>query len=157
MKMKKILLFFACTILLASCSNKKAQQDETATEQNEVSQVVDTHNAQNSLSYYGVYEGVLPCADCEGIKVKVTLQKDTTYLYEQEYLTTKVEETKSSFNGKFAWNEEGNKITLEGMEGQGSSQFFVAESQLFVLDTEGNKIEGELAEHYVLKQIEVVE
>lgn len=159
--MKKIVSIVACTLLLFSCGGNKKENktEEAATTQptTEAAQFEDEHSARNSLSYYGVYEGTLPCADCEGIKTKLTLNKDNTYNYEQEYLTTKTKDTKSSFTGKFVWDEKGEQIKLEGMEGNGSSNFFVAESKLLILDQEGNRIEGELAEHYVLNQTQVTE
>ncbi len=39
----------------------------------------DMHTSQNSLDWAGVYEGVLPCADCPGIQTRLTLSRDETY------------------------------------------------------------------------------
>jgi len=41
----------------------------------------------------------------------------------------------------------GSKITLSD-----GSKYLVGENQLFMLDNEGNRISGELAEHYILKK-----
>ena len=34
------------------------------------------HNSRNSLDWAGIYEGVLPCADCPGIQTRLTLSRD---------------------------------------------------------------------------------
>ena len=49
--------------------------------------------------------------------------------------------------GKFDWDGKGSKITLSD-----GSKYLVGENQLFMLDNEGNRISGELAEHYILKK-----
>lgn len=152
--MKKILILGLSAVLFAACGQtnkqKEGQETETTTE------VVDMHNAQNSLDYYGVYEGLTPCADCEGIKTKVTLNKDQTFALHTAYIKGGKEISPSDVSGKFVWNEAGNTISLEGVK-EAPSQFFVAEGSIIILDQEGNKIEGELAEHYVLNQTETFE
>ena len=40
---------------------------------------VDLHTRQNSLDWAGVYEGVLPCANCPGVRTRLTLQRDGSY------------------------------------------------------------------------------
>lgn len=157
--MKKI---FACCLaisLFVACNSNKPkdqQEQEAVVENQEIAQIADEHNAKNSLDYFGVYEGLTPCADCEGIKVKVTLNKDETFALHNAYIKNGKEEQPSDFTGKYVWNEAGNAITLEGVKDV-PSKFFVAEGRIIILDQEGNKIEGELADKYVLTQIETFE
>ena len=44
------------------------------------------HNSRNSLDFAGVYEGVLPCADCPGIQTRLTLNRDVSYELSTLYL-----------------------------------------------------------------------
>ena len=44
------------------------------------------HNSRNSLDWDGIYSGILPCADCEGIKTDIQLHKDGTYRMARKYL-----------------------------------------------------------------------
>ena len=37
------------------------------------------HSSRNSLDWAGTYEGVLPCADCPGIRTRLTLNRDESY------------------------------------------------------------------------------
>jgi len=67
------------------------------------------HTSKNSLDWAGIYETVLPCADCEGIKSKLTLESDDSFLFEEEYLgkDTTIFVTK----GTYEWEDNGNYIT----------------------------------------------
>jgi copper homeostasis protein (lipoprotein) len=104
-----------------------------------------------SLDWEGTYSGVLPCADCEGIATTIRLSPDRTYRMTTVYRGKREEPFVKE--GTFAWNVQGNKITLSGME-HGPSQYLVGENILFQLDLEGNRISGSLAENYMLRKIE---
>ena len=87
----------------------------------------DMHTSQNSLDWAGAYEGVLPCADCPGIKTRLTLKPDGRYEFSTQYLDRQPAPTVET--GKFFWNAGGNGITLEG-SGQ---RFAVGEGRLLAL------------------------
>lgn len=109
----------------------------------------DTHNAQNSLDWEGNYKGMTPCADCEGIETELTLARDMTFVIKTRYKGKSdkfLEET-----GRFKWDDKGSNITLEGLKDR-PTQFFVGENTLTQLDMNGQKINGELAEMYILKK-----
>ena len=71
----------------------------------------DSHSSQNSLDWYGVYSGVIPCADCEGIEVRIALKRDGSFTRNLRYLGK--EQNGFSDEGKLIWDESGNKITLK--------------------------------------------
>ncbi len=112
-------------------------------------QAKTSDNSQNSLDWSGVYAGVLPCASCPGIQTVITLNSDSTYKMETVYMESEGEaEIKE---GTFSWSNDGSSIALSGFaEGEGSNQFLVGENQLIQLTMEGTKVEGELADKYVL-------
>ncbi|MDR9765621.1 copper resistance protein NlpE [Shewanella baltica] len=141
-----------CIALLAlfttACS--EAPKEETAVDTTQVQTdaaktvpVGDT--SQNSLDWAGSYEGVLPCASCEGIQTLITLQSDNSFIQETVYLGK--DEKILKLMGKAAWDEKGQKITLED-----GTQYLVGENQLIMLDTQGQRITGDLAANYVLKK-----
>lgn len=134
---------------LASCGGNKKQDTETTELPIQSSEVIDLsmndeHNARNSLDYQGTYKGTLPMADGPGRDVTVVLT-DSTYSRTSVISKTGDKEVEE---GKYEWDAKGSKITLLGAEP--SNQYFVAEGKLITLDIEGNVIEGNLAEHYVL-------
>lgn len=105
----------------------------------------DEHNARNSLDWAGTYDGVLPCADCEGIKTVVRLSDDGTFRSQVEYLGKGG--APLAEQGQFRWNAQGNTITLGEKD---PVQYFVAENRLIQLSPDGARITGALADLYVL-------
>ncbi|HOX90158.1 MAG TPA: copper resistance protein NlpE [Burkholderiaceae bacterium] len=91
------------------------------------------HNSRNALDWAGTYEGVTPCADCPGIKLRLTLQADGRYELSTQYLERQV--APQTVRGNFSWNAAGNTITLDGA-GNGQ-QFRVGEGRLLQLDRDG--------------------
>ena len=140
--MKKLFFVVSMVSLLvcfASCNSKKESK------QPEVQAIDAAHNSQNSLNWDGVYTGVIPCADCPGIEVQLTLNTDATYTIQYSYMER---EHSFTYSGTFKWNETGNKITLDTQEMP--SDYIVGENTLTQLDMDGNIITGELADKYVL-------
>lgn len=84
------------------------------------------HNSRNSLDWAGTYEGVLPCADCPGIRTRLTLRQDGNYEMTSEYLERPVAPRVE--RGKFAWQPGGNAIKLDATGG--GQQFAVGEDRL---------------------------
>jgi len=107
-------------------------------------------NTMTSVDWDGTYLGIIPCADCEGIQTTLRLNKDLTYEIKTKYLGT--DEKVSGSTGTFSWNEQGNKITLEGSENIAPKYYFVGENIIKQLDMDGNQITGNLAEQYMLRK-----
>lgn len=109
-------------------------------------------NSQNSLDWQGRYSGTTPCASCEGIKTTLTLYSDNTYQLDTEYLGE--EDNLFIETGKLKWNNSGGKISLLPVHQEGADkQFLVGENQLFMLDSQGQRITGALAENYRLAKV----
>lgn len=99
MKLIKLHLLVAAMIIVTSgCvgSGKKYKQQE-----NSAAGVVDSKNKD----CYGTYEGILPCADCGGIKTTLKINSDATYDLRSEYLGEE--------NGIFAKLNELSMVDLE--------------------------------------------
>lgn len=148
------MLAFATTLGIAACNDAGKKEpttttDGTATDTSGAKKEVDMHNAENSLDLDGVYEGTLPCADCEGIKTTVNLNKDKTFTLSEEYLGKK-DPMKFSSKGKWVVNQ--NTITLQfDKELQDRRvQYKAGEGRIWLLDQEGKEITGALADKYML-------
>lgn len=145
--MRESVFILICFLsILVSCQSPREQTDIIIDDEYFEP---DMHTAEISLDYFGIYQGVLPCADCEGIDTQIELGPGNSYIKRIIYLG-KSEEEVFETTGTFSWNEGGNTITLEG-ENQ-PNQYFVGENILFHLDMEGNRITGDLAENYQLKK-----
>ncbi|WP_322970928.1 copper resistance protein NlpE [Faecalibacter sp. LW9] len=161
--MKKSIFGFAVlSFLLFSCEKKTETIISTSGNQDTLTVVnndttlpnddsglkIDEHNSRLSLDWNGTYHGTLPCADCEGIHTIVELHQDETFKLTQEYLN---KNTKSEETGTFKWSADGGKIKIKTKD-NGEFNFIVGEDRLIILDQEGEKIAGNLAEHYILKK-----
>lgn len=150
--MKNTLLAAAFALVLWNCGKQKATDPELAPTEitSDTVVVANAHNAQNSLDYLGIYKGRLPCADCAGIETSLELSEDFGYTLTRKYLgkSDKIVEQK----GAFSWNTAGNSIVLDHPESE-ANQYFVGENTLTQLDLQGNKIQGKLANDYVLKKM----
>ncbi|HSQ46276.1 MAG TPA: copper resistance protein NlpE N-terminal domain-containing protein [Lutibacter sp.] len=143
MKNKLILIILTIFTTISACkTDKKSIQSTEAT----------PDNSRTSLDWKGVYRGVLPCADCEGIQTEIALNIDLTYQITSKYLGKNEEAFKEI--GTFIWDDAGAKITLKNAEpNSATNQYLVGENMLFKLDADGNRIEGELKEKYQLKKV----
>lgn len=154
--MKRNLKLLLTVIVVAisttyACTNKSQGNSKDSTVSTEISQELkDEHTSKNSLDWSGIYSGVLPCADCEGIETELIINEDGTYKLTTSYMGVK-DSMSETIEGKFVWQEDGNSIKLEGIaEGSRSPFFKIEENSVRYLDMEGNKIEGELENFYVL-------
>jgi uncharacterized lipoprotein NlpE involved in copper resistance len=133
-----IMVLFILFIGLASCkSSKKVQSLEVK---------ATSDNSMTSVDWVGSYQGILPCADCEGIKTQIVLNKDLSYILETQYLGK--DEKVFQSKGTFKWNESGSKITLDN---ENKQIYQVGENRIFHLDKDGNRITGEIANNYILE------
>jgi uncharacterized lipoprotein NlpE involved in copper resistance len=146
--MKKIIFsLIACCgmIAFAACGQKEKSDKQ---ENSAVGAVDAAHSSQNSLDWQGIYEGTIPCADCEGINVQITLNEDGTYQATYLYRGKIKENTPLKVSGKFEWNESGSNIKLDSKDIP--PYYKVGENRLIQLDMAGKAITGELADMYIL-------
>ncbi len=146
--MKKSLLYSLCLTLILvvfSCNSGTKKETQT-TDPSEMEAKADT--SQNSLDWAGTYEGVVPCASCEGIKTVVTINDDNSYMIKETYLGTEPSVIESK--GTFKWDDAGQRLILSDAE---RNPYFVGENTLTLLDADGNRPTGELKSAYVLQKV----
>lgn len=100
---------------MTGCGNKKKVADPQAEVESGVT-ASEEHNSRNSLDWSGIYRGVLPCADCEGIRTEIRLNADLSYEMTTQYLGKSTELFTES--GRFNWDDGGNTLRL-GPEKEG--------------------------------------
>ena len=106
-------------------------------------------NSMNSVDWAGRYFATLPCASCEGIETWVTLNLDGTFVLKTHHMGLN-DDREEIFTGKFTWDETGSMVTLQGLIGDAPGKYKVGENRIWHLDRDGNVIEGDLAERYIL-------
>jgi heat shock protein HslJ len=131
------------TIAISSCKTR----DNAKTDDKSAVSTVD--NSQSSLDWDGTYSGIVPCADCEGIKTQLSLFADNTFRLTTQYLNKST--VQDTITGTFIWSGDGSTVTLQGLDGKDFPVHYkVGENILTQLDLKGNVITGELAQNYVL-------
>lgn len=145
---KNIIYLALVGAIVASCGHKskKSQPEEVEEIVSESVILGDTADtSQNSLDVDGTYEGVLPCADCDGIKTRLTLVDSTgVYTLVEEYLKDGVKPIETK--GKYHWSKDGGTIVLD----KDGVQYKVGEGKLFRLDENGKMVKGPLEDDFIL-------
>lgn len=154
--MKKLTLIAAIAVVLAgaltACSkpndnepiSNNAQPSPAMMEQNNADTSVNrADSAETSLDWAGEYEGVFPCADCEGIKVELALNPDKTYELNEEYLG-KAGNNETETKGSFSFDpQDPSIITLDNKAE--NRKFFVSENFVEAREMKsGKKIDSNL-------------
>lgn len=135
---------------LMNCTNQSNKnQDATTDDQT----VIDMHTSETSLDWVGVYEGTMPCADCEGIETVVELREDLTFSATFNYLGSEDKAHKITNEGTFTWDDSGQIIILVAEDD--ISQYKVGENHITMLGADGEVNTGELADFYVLKKKDI--
>lgn len=106
-------------------------------------------NSRLSLDWAGTYSGIIPCASCPGIESVITLFADGSFERSRRYLDESP--TLAVDTGPFSWNDAGSIVTLNADDNE-TQRFQVGEHRLFQLDRQGKRIEGNLANRYILHQ-----
>lgn len=97
----------------------------------------------------GLFVGITPCADCEGIKQSLFINKNNTFRMTSEYLS----KPKYTFEdtGTYEFDKTNKLLTLTN-----NYKFKAVGDELIMLDGEGNEMTGELAKYYVLTKLNLV-
>lgn len=136
--------------LVAAVGCKSPQKQQAGNDDPAGAIIPDYHTSRTSLDWWGTYWGVLPCADCEGIHTTLILQDDHNYVLKSFYIGRSEQEDIQQ--GTFTWNDAGSAISL-AENGGDAVQILVGENRLFILDQEGNRITGDLADFYTLNRM----
>lgn len=103
-----------------------------------VSFILISCKSDKNSNVSGVYQGILPCANCDGIENKLILNNDLTFQLETTYLGKGDEKP---FVKKGNYKIENQQLELLVKSG---FKYQINDNYLELLDISGNKIESEL-------------
>lgn len=127
MKFTRTALVFGLILVLTSCSSrqKKAEAEFAGRE----------------------YAGIIPCADCEGIAYRISFYANSRFESSSMYIG----KSNKEFRKEGFWKlKNDSTIVLQPKEGE-DRHLRIKQNNLVWLDNSGNKIEGDLASRYVLR------
>lgn len=127
-----------CLFSLVACQSNK-DQSTTKTKSSKEQKISEQGNPKKEFNWSGIYQGLIPCADCEGIMMKIALKEDNSY-YLKGYYQGK-ENSDFNYEGLFDWKD--NRIILISHDTK-NYQFLVLKDKLEMLDQSFNPIDSEL-------------
>ena len=127
---------------LVSCGNKQNTDNQEAT----VDTVAMAEPTPAPTPISGTFEGTLPCADCSGIKTELVIGEDGKFKLTETYMAKKEKQFVSE--GEIVRGE-GGRFSLTDKDGT-VRQYELTDNTIAVLNAEGKKAEGELADKYIL-------
>lgn len=138
----KLLVFMLSALALVSCARQNSAKISVTQ-----STMANYENvAALSLDWTGFYEGTLPCADCSGIKTKLTLNSNNTFELSQTYLNEQMDSIIQT--GNFRWIE--TKPIIELNDNGELLYYKVTENAVIKYDSFAEPIKSKL--NYSLKK-----
>lgn len=146
----------ASLLLLSACQTAQFSETKTQAYLRDAAYV----STLETKALSGVYEGVIPCADCSGIRTALYVRAIGSYTRVSHYMGTNgafeeggrwhVDDTR--LDGRF--NEaDGTVVVFEPLSAKDHKWYgLVSGKQMKLLDHEGNIVEGALADFYVLEK-----
>ena len=141
-----VISLFGCQKNTKDSETNEESKTQKSTEAASPTRIADVRQTKTA-DWYGIYQGIIPCADCEGVKTKITLLKDNTFKSQIQYIGKSDE----SFieTGTIKWDENQSLIILNANDGE-SKQYQFNKNTLTHLDNNGQLITGDLADNYIL-------
>ena len=152
---KRIFFLVLTASVLFSCNQESKNSHGSGHDDHSTHDKTDTASADSSVQTVitDSYFGILPCADCGGIETTLSLKSDYSYQLHQIYKGRKSSGPGSneiSTTGK--WMKHGaDTIHLRDVK-DAPSIYVRTDSSLIQLDMQGKRIEGKLADKYILKK-----
>jgi copper homeostasis protein (lipoprotein) len=140
----RIVVAIACASMLVGCARDESQSDTAPASDTQPADVsVAPGEAASIEPLPALYAGVLPCADCPGIRFEVDLRPGNVYFLRMTYLDT---EHGRHYDDLGAWSLASDLRTLVLRSSRQAPMLFsIASSDtLRKLDVEGQPIESEL-------------
>ncbi|MDD2722831.1 MAG: copper resistance protein NlpE [Methylovulum sp.] len=162
LKQNLVLIFFS-TLLLAN-NPATAETDQASQEKLLRARVLNNqqkadHSAhlkpiEKALEFHGVFYGYLPCNDCDGIKVTLSLKQNNNYLL----VTQPARNSSKEFyeKGKYTWNDKTRTVVLTSRKDGSIRQYRIEdEGTIIQLNNDGSPMAGD-KDSYALRRSDKV-
>ena len=109
-----------------------------------------------SQQFRGVYYGYLPCKDCAGIKMTLSLKNKKNYLLVTQYAQESIREFYEK--GKYAWDDKSRTVTLTPRKDLSIRKLQIKnEGTLILLTSEGPHMKtGQDKDKYALRRSDTI-
>ncbi|MBP3195339.1 MAG: copper resistance protein NlpE N-terminal domain-containing protein [Cardiobacteriaceae bacterium] len=146
---QRLLKVLSITLLfyLTACSSDKSPDTKNANKKSPDAVYRKVDNAKNSLTWQGLYQGIFPCSNCEGIATALKLNADMTYTLRTRELGREDKDKKSE--GRFSWIDNAHiQLTADGQ----SRTFAVGRDFLQLVEPSGKSLPAKNPKAFVLEK-----
>lgn len=147
--LRKHIIFLFSFVMLLACEKKEIPAAQGYTDAG----LLGEHTGQNSFAWDGIYQGLLPCSDCQNIEVTLELKKENQFVLFKKYIAAakNTNKKKEQEEGTFHWEDNGSKIVLDSTTNK--YMFLVGDQTLFFLDNQGQMPQASEAYDYIFYKI----
>jgi uncharacterized lipoprotein NlpE involved in copper resistance len=164
-QLKRNLSFMLFSTALFAYHSAMAETDHVAQEnylkarasshQKETDHAAHAEHTDSSQEFHGIFYGFLPCNDCPGVKMTLSLKQNNNYLLVIQYAR---ESSRESYEkGKYIWNDENHTVVLTPRKGG-------TETRQYLIDEDGNLVQlnedgtrmVDQADRYILRRSDTV-
>ncbi len=112
--------------------------------------LMDKKPVDESQKFRGIYYGYLPCKDCAGIKMTLSLKNKKNYLLVTQYAQASNREYYEK--GKYDWDNKSGIVTLKARKSSDIRKFRIKdEGSLIQLTEEGTAMKGNQDDYTLLR------
>lgn len=137
------------SIIGCTPSGKKSASQESSSVEPNLENAIGCCGV-TSENYFGIYEGVFPCADCGGKRILLSILEDGTYHLEYEYLD-KGDGVKEENGVYYLFND--TLIQTVTPSSGDKTYYSIQEGAIVLCDSLGILSDGPLKDLYVLKKV----
>jgi uncharacterized lipoprotein NlpE involved in copper resistance len=154
--MRAAIFIFIYLSVLGACHSKAPAKDENVAASangDTVNKINKPDAAAPAQFRYSSYSGILPCPDCQGIKITLNLMDDNSYQKLTKYVVKKGKKNIETLDETGRWLLRGKDTIYLTDVKEGSHLYLRTETYLLQLDEQGNRITGPQADQYILNRI----
>lgn len=157
LKQKATLLLLS--VLIIPCNLAMAKSDKQIMDDVQRAREMVRHGGDHakpskpvdeSQIFRGVYYGYLPCKDCAGIKMTLSLKNKNNYLLVTQHAQASIREFYEK--GKYTWDDKTRMVTLIARKDSSIRKLHIEdEGTLIMLSPEGARLKGDQDQYSLLR------
>jgi hypothetical protein len=150
-------MFLASNSVIAATdltAQEKFLKAKASNHEQEVDHSQHSNEPDNGMKFHGVFYGFLPCDNCNGLKMTLSLKDNHNYLL----VTQPAKESAREYyeKGKYIWDEANQSVTLTPRNEGDARQYVIKDEGTIVQLKDGQEVKGDLAEKYTLRRSDTV-